>query len=140
MKMRNCVLGVLAVLALPFSVIAQTIIVPPSKPPIPVFIVDGLATGAQTTGEVGSMAVDAGKALGGTIDKSAEQFLGNVGKVGDAAGTGVRAYEAFRKEGTEGMMVFGAQEALDRGGEAAGDAAAGAYTAWRAGKVLSATT
>ena len=116
---------------------AQTNAVPPVRPSTPEVIVEGLAGAAEKTRDVSEIAIDTGKALGGTIDPGAERFIGKVGEYGEAAGHVVGAYGAYREGGAEGMAVYGAQELLEKGGEAAGEAAAGAYATWRAGRVLS---
>ena len=116
---------------------AQTNAVPPAKPPAGRVVVDGLHQAAETTLGTADMAIEAGKALGGEIDKAAEQFVDEAGKATEAAGHVIGAYDAYRDQGAEGMVVYGAQELGERALDTVAERLAGpAAPAWRFGRAI----
>lgn len=109
--------------------------VPPAKPGVARVVVDGLHEAADTALGVAGEAIEGGKLLGGEADKAVEQFVENAGDVVDSAGHVLGAYDAYREEGAEGMLMYGIQEGGEHVLDSVAERLAGpAAPAWRLGR------
>ena len=109
--------------------------VPQARPGAARLVVDGLHEAADTTLGVVDATVEGGKLLGVESDEVLDQFVENAGEVVDSAGHVLGAYDAYREEGAEGMLMYGIQEGGEHVLDSVAERLAGpAAPAWRLGR------